>query len=537
MPTATANSASRQPLPVWTSGDWNALFGYGGNLLVNVLTLTAMLRFAVGLPEAFVFGRILPALGVMLALSGTYYCWLARRLARATGRTDVCALPSGPGVGHIFIVVLAVMLPVKLMTGDPMKSWEAGVAWVFVQSMVVMLGGVFGRWIRRVTPRAALLAALVGISLTYISITPIAQIFLTPIIGLVCLGIVLLEWLGGIQPFRRVPAGLLILAVGAGLAWGSNLVGLNLGGLTLAGLQASFADFGLRLPTPSWAAVQSGLGFLPMIVMTAVPFGVYDVIEAVDNVESAATAGDSFKTWQVLAPDGLISMAGALLGNPFMLVVYVGHPGWKAMGGRTGYALGGGLLILAVSLFGVAPLILAAVPMAAIAPILLFIGLIIGSQAFRETPRAHAPAIILGVLPSLAHWGGELVHDTLSAAGVGAVTPAIQAKLSQAGVLLQALDIVGGGAVLTGIVLSAIAVYVIDRRLWAAAAFCLIGAGFSAVGLMHSSQLEMWASPGMAVAYVALGLVMVAARLFKPTVARAEVPGPDVSVESQAKTP
>ena len=142
MATTTAIPAGRQSLPFWTSGDWNALFGYGGNLLVNVLTLTGLLRYAVGLPDAFIYGRVLPALGVMLALSGAYYGWLGRRLARATGRSDVCALPSGPGVGHIFIVVFAVMVPVKLMTGDPMKAWQAGVAWVFLQSMVVMLGGV-----------------------------------------------------------------------------------------------------------------------------------------------------------------------------------------------------------------------------------------------------------------------------------------------------------------------------------------------------------------------------------------------------------
>ena len=516
MATTTAIPMGRQRLPFWTSGDWNALFGYGGNLLVNVLTLTGLLRYAVGLPDAFVYGRILPALGVMLALSGAYYGWLGRRLAKATGRTDVCALPSGPGVGHIFIVVFAVMVPVKLMTGDPMKAWQAGVAWVFLQSMVVMLGGVLGRWIRKVTPRAALLGALAGISLTYISITPISQVFLTPVIGLVCLGVVLLEWFGGFQPFRRIPAGLLILALGAAIAWGSNLLGPGFGGLTLSGLHDSLAEFGLRLPVPSPEGVLGGLDFLPMIITTAVPFGVYDVIEAVDNVESAASAGDSYATWAVLVPDGLISMVGALLGNPFMLVVYVGHPGWKAMGGRTGYTVGSGLAILAVCLLGVVPLVLAAVPIAAVAPILLFVGLIIGSQAFRETPRAHAPAIVLGILPHLCHWGGELVRDTLGAAGIGEVTPAVMARLSQSNVALQAFDVVGGGAVLTGIVLTSIAVYVIDRKLWAAAAFCVVGAGFSAVGLMHSAKLQLAASPWIPIAYLALGLLMVFARLLRP---------------------
>ena len=41
----------------------------------------------------------------------------------------------------MFIVTLVIMLPIKLATGDPMKAWEAGLTWVFIQSFVLMLGG------------------------------------------------------------------------------------------------------------------------------------------------------------------------------------------------------------------------------------------------------------------------------------------------------------------------------------------------------------------------------------------------------------
>ena len=119
---------------LWTPGDWNAFFGYGSNLLVNVLTITGVLHFVVGFPAEFIYTRVLPALGTMLFLSACYYAWLARQLALKTGRSDVCALPSGPGVGHIFIVALVVMLPIKTLTGDYLKAWEAGMAWVFTVS-------------------------------------------------------------------------------------------------------------------------------------------------------------------------------------------------------------------------------------------------------------------------------------------------------------------------------------------------------------------------------------------------------------------
>jgi adenine/guanine/hypoxanthine permease len=498
--------------PLWTPGDWNAFFGYGSNLLVNVLTLTTLLRVVVGMPAEFIFARVLPALGVMLFLSSAYYGWLAYDLARRTGRRDVCALPSGPGVGHIFIVVLVVMLPIKLMTGDYIKAWEAGLAWVFLQGLVIIGGGFAGKWIRKVTPRAALLSALAGIALTYIAVRPLAEIFRTPVIGLTCLAIVLVCWLGGGARFLRLPAGLLVIVLGAAIAWGSNLFGLNFGGLTLEGLLQSFTQFGFRLPIPAFGHVFSGFEFVGMLLVTAVPFGVYDIVEAIDNVESAAGAGDSYPTNRVLVADGIVSMIGAVLGNPFMLVVYVGHPGWKAMGGRVGYCVGAGVLMLFLGLFGIVPVVLAAVPVVAVYPILLFIALVIAAQAFHETPARHGPAVVIGILPHLAHWADELVNNTLLAAGVQDITPPLVASLSQQGVVFESLEILGGGAVLTGIVLSATTVFIIENRMRTAAAFCVLGGVLTWCGLMHSRELGLGQSPLLALSYLIMAAILVLAQ-------------------------
>ena len=81
-----------------------------------MLVLTGLLRFVLKMPDAIVFGRILPALGLMMCLSTLYYAWLAYRLAKKTGRTDVCALPSGVSVPHMFIVTFVIMLPITLKT-------------------------------------------------------------------------------------------------------------------------------------------------------------------------------------------------------------------------------------------------------------------------------------------------------------------------------------------------------------------------------------------------------------------------------------
>src|ERR1700741_4664007 len=229
--TGTSAPSGFKPV-VWTSGDWNAFFGFGTNILVNMLVLTGLLRFVLKMPDDLVFGRILPATGLMLCLSTVYYAWLAYRLAKDTGRNDVCALPSGISVPHMFVVVFVVMLPILITTKDPIQAWEAGLTWVFVQSFVLMAGGFVAPWVPKITPRAALLGSLAGISITFIAMSPASQMFMTPVIGLLCFAVILVNWFGGVRFPRGVPAGLIAIAVGTAIAWGSHLFGLNYGGLS-----------------------------------------------------------------------------------------------------------------------------------------------------------------------------------------------------------------------------------------------------------------------------------------------------------------
>ena len=143
-----------------------------------------------------------------------YYAWLAYRLAKRTGRTDVCALPSGISVPHMFIVTFVIMLPIALKTGDPVKGWEAGLTWVFIQSFVLMAGGFVAPIIRKVTPRAALLGTLAGVSVTFISMRPALDMFAVPVVAIPCFAIILASWFGGVRYFKGTPAGLVAIAVG-----------------------------------------------------------------------------------------------------------------------------------------------------------------------------------------------------------------------------------------------------------------------------------------------------------------------------------
>src|ERR1700684_37156 len=224
--TTAASTAGFRPR-IWTTGDFNAFFGFGTNILVNMLVLTGLLRFVIIMPDSIVFGRILPALGLMLCLSTFYYAFLAYRLAVKTGRNDVCALPSGVSVPHMFIVTFVIMLPIALKTNDPIKGWEAGLVWVFFQSFILMIGGFIAPYIRKITPRAALLGTLAGVSVTFIAMRPALEIYMTPQIGLVCFAIIMVGWFGGVKYFKGIPAGLVAIVAGMVIAWGSNLFGLG----------------------------------------------------------------------------------------------------------------------------------------------------------------------------------------------------------------------------------------------------------------------------------------------------------------------
>jgi adenine/guanine/hypoxanthine permease len=541
--TGTAVKPGFKPA-LWTPGDWNAFFGFGTNILVNMLVLTGLLRFVLKMPDSLVFGRILPGLGLMMCLSTFYYAYLAYRLAQKTGRTDVCALPSGISVPHMFIVTFVIMLPVTIKTGDPMKGWSAGLVWVFFQSFILMIGGFIAPVIRRITPRAALLGTLAGVSVTFISMRPALEMYMTPQIGLVCFAIILISWFGGVRYPRGIPAGLIAIAAGMLIGWGSNLFGLNLGGLSVKGLGDAFANFGFSLPLPAVNQVFSGFEFLGVILVTAIPFGIYDLVEAMDNVESAEAAGDEYPTTRVLTADGVISLIGCLMGNPFINAVYIGHPGWKAMGGRIGYSAATGIMVVLLSWFGIISVLLALVPVVAISPILLYIGMLIGAQAFQTTPIKHAPAIVLALTPHLAAWA-KLQIDTmlgstinaaqavggLAADKVDAVKTAAIAALPQQGVLYHGLEVMGGGSILAGLVLGAIGVFVIERDFLKASAFAFAGAVLTYFGFMHGEAVGvgggLGVTPGVALAYAVVAVGFFAVEKFGAstvTISHPEIP-------------
>jgi AGZA family xanthine/uracil permease-like MFS transporter len=487
-------------LPWWVAGDTNAFFGLGFNTLVNVLVLSGLCLGVVKIPGADVFGVILPALGVQLLIGNVYYTYLARRLARKEGRTDVCAMPYGPSVPHMFIVVFVIMLPIYLQTKDPIVAWTAGLAWSFIIGLIVLVGAFVGPYIRKYTPQAAMLGTLAGISIAFISMRPAAQMWEALWIAFPVMVIILIGFFTDLKLPGNIPVGLAALLVGTAIGWAG-------GYMSVPDVVTAAKDVALSAPGFDFARLGDGLANVAPLLATAIPLGIYNFTEGMTNVESAAVAGDEYNLRAILGADGVGAVVGSAMGCPFPPAVYIGHPGWKAAGGRTTYSLASGIFIALMCFLGMFSLLGALLPLPAIVPILLYIGLLIGAQAFQETPKAHAVAVVFALIPNIASWASGLMTNAVLAAGS---TPEKVGEQGFAdnGLVFHGMALLGGGAILAGMVLGAIVAFIIDKRFLPAAVYCLIGSVLGFIGLIHAEKVGWNVGGQVALGYLFAGIVL-----------------------------
>jgi adenine/guanine/hypoxanthine permease len=504
--------------PRWfVRGDIDGFFGLAVDNIVQLLVIDALCRFVLGFPPELIQGRILPAAALSILVGNLFYSWQAMRLARQAGRSDVCALPYGINTPSVFAYVFLVMLPVKLATGDPVAAWQAGLVAAFGSGIIELFGALGAGWLRRNVPRAALLSTLAGIALTFISLGFLFRTFASPLVGLSTLAVVSLVYFGRLRFKGGLPGGLVAVLIGTSLAWMQGLapVGERPPGLSL------------HLPVPvvgELFAALSGphaLTYLSVIV----PMGLFNLIGSLQNLESAAAAGDDYPTAPSLVANGLGTLVGALFGSAFPTTIYIGHPGWKGMGARIGYSWLNGLVMGLGCLLGLFGVVGQLVPIEAGMAIVLYIALVMAAQAFQATPPAHAPAVALGLLPGLAGWGSLMLKAGLRAGGSGTPAnpfgPQLLPPLQQADVWAAGAFALEQGQILAAMLLAAMLVYVIEQRFRAAALCALVAAAASWLGLIHAWSFTLadtvldpgWGSgTPWALGYLAMAVVFLLGR-------------------------
>jgi AGZA family xanthine/uracil permease-like MFS transporter len=271
--------------------------------------------------------------------------------------------------------------------------------------------------------------------------------------------------------------------------------------MSVPDVTAAATDIAIGVPTLQLDLLINGLKDIGPLLATAIPLGIYNFTEGMTNVESAAAAGDSYNLRSVLLADGIGAIVGSALGSPFPPAVYIGHPGWKAAGGRTGYSLVSGVVIALLCFLGLFGTISTLLPTPAIVPILLYIGLAIGAQAFRAVPKAHYVAVVIAIIPNIASWAQGLIDNALGAAGTSA-SQVGEAALEGNSVIYHGLLVLGSGAVLAGMVLGAVVAFIIDRNFVWAGGYLLAAAGLSFVGIISAEKVEINANGGATLGYL-----------------------------------
>ena len=478
-------------------GDVDGFFGLALDNLVQLLLIDALCRspFILGFSDELVRGTILPGAAISMVVGNLFYARQALRLAEETGRDDVCALPYGINTVSLFAHVFLVMLPAKLAAeaaglADPARvAWQAGLL-ACLGSGVIELGGSFvADKLRKITPRAALLSTLAGIALGFISLGFLFRTFAHPIVGLSTLAVVLLVYFGRVKFRGRLPGGFVAVAIGTALAWAI--------GLAPAG-EAPTNSAGLMLPVPVLGDLLAALSNPAMLAAYAaiiVPMGLFNVVGSLQNLESAEAAGDSYPVVPSLAVNGGGSIVAALFGSCFPTTIYIGHPGWKDMGARAGYSVANAVFVTLVCFSGTLSWITWVVPIDAGMAIVLWIGLVITAQAFQVTPKAHAPAVVIGILPGVAAWGAAMAKNGLRAAGMGNPERPFEQGLVEAfhasDTWIEGAFALEQGFIFTAMILATVTVLIIERKFTVAGLWVLAAAALSSVGLMHGYRWTM----------------------------------------------
>jgi len=396
-------------------------------------------------------------------------------------------------------------------------AWRMGLVACLGSGLIELAGSMLAGTVRQRTPRAALLSTLAGIGLAFITLGFLFRAYARPVIGLTTLGIIVLIYFGRVRFRGGVPGGLVAVGVGTLLAW--------LTGVAPVGERPD-AGVGFFPPVPVIGDVFVALGDRAWLSYLSIifPMGLFNVLGSLQNIESAEAAGDPYRTKPSLAVNGIGTVAAAFFGSCFPTTIYIGHPGWKALGARAGYSVLNAAFFTVVCLTGTLTWIVWAVPIDAGLAIVIWIGMVITAQAFQATEPRHAPAVVVGILPGVGAWGALVAKNALRAAGVGVpggepFSAQLIAAFRQTDTWIHGAFALEQGCILTAMLLAAATVAVIDRRFVSAAVWCGAASVLSALGIIHSYRwtsgdtvIDLSPAWPWAIGYAVMSLSLLAAR-------------------------
>lgn len=511
-------------------GDVNAFFGLMLDNIAGLLLTVSLLSALFQLDAEFALQHLVPGTAVGVLVGDLLFFWMAFRLAKRTQRQDVTAMPLGLDTPSTLGMVFFVLGPAYQfglkelhLSSDAaaMRMWHIGICAIFISGLFKLVCAAGSNWVRRVLPRAGLLGSLASIALVLISFLPLVEMLHVPVVALVALAIILTALVARVPLPGRMPGALGALLVGGAMYWLMQWLDYQFGWHLLHASSDMIDPAQGLLPTGwlsaftfEWInAFQDTIPYLPIVI----PFALATVVGGIDCTESAAAAGDEFDTGQVIAVEAVATVIAALCGGVIQTTPYIGHPAYKAMGGRAAYTLATALFVGAAGVIGFFGYLYLLIPKPTVYPILIFVGLEITAQSFLATPKRHYPAVAIACVPALASLAFIYLDKFLGALGISPDTlpPALALELN----LLRMLQ---SGFILTSLIWASMLAMMIDRRLHVAAMFAALMAGCTLFGITHSPlpggplylPWQLSGEPLRAVLEFSVGYALVAVLLF-----------------------
>jgi AGZA family xanthine/uracil permease-like MFS transporter len=477
----------------WASlGDVNAFFGLMLDnvavmiILFGIITTQGVVTFT---PE-FVVTHMIPGTAFGVLLGDLVYSWMAFRLAKRTGRTDITAMPLGLDTPSTIGVAFLILVPVLQKAQDDLHDHERAMRFAWhVGLTVLVLVGIFkivcsflGNVVRWLVPRAGLLGSLAAIALCLIAFLPLLlDIAAVPLVGLISLLVILLTLVAHRRLPFSFPGALAAVLVGVVIYWGGFGVDRWLGAALVPPPAKGAFDMQPWQPTAFlgflgedaawWTEVfKTALAKLPI----AIPFALATIVGGIDCTESAASAGDEYDTRAILLTEGVASLVAGLLGGVLQTTPYIGHPAYKKMGGRAAYTIATALFIGVAGYFGWFTLLFAVLPKAAMFPILVFVGVEITAASFHVTPPKHYAALAFAILPAMAYLIKVPLEQVLTS------PPADKLEM------IQTMRCLANGFIVTSLLWGAGLAMMIDGRLRSAAGFFGVAGVCAFFGVIHS---------------------------------------------------
>jgi len=443
-----------------------------------------------------VWGKISPGIGLSLLFGNLWYAWMAAKLAKKEGRTNVTALPYGINTPAGFLTVFMVMLPI-LFDNNPANTeispedladrvFKGAACANFIGGLFEIVGMVCGKFLRDNIPRAALFGPVCGVGFVWLGFNPLIDVMREPIIGLIPLLVIFIAFFAnggkGWYP-QKLPVAFVVMAVGTVMWWlgaarhDTEKRELNDPSKMVDVLDDVRKNFAFRNEMVMFTVLGGFKYMTSNAVAIHLPISIVSFIETIENVEMAAIKGDSYNLNEAMLVDGLGTLVGAICGSPLPTTVYIGHARYKVANAKYAYSVLNGVTLFLLFMSGILPLVVYAIDPITIGCVLIAVGLMIVQLSLQSSASRHYPCLMVGIMFIIA----DMVFFDHFDATVRVATRSI-------GRMKGVMNMAPGGGILCSLIVPAILCDLVDGRFFRGAIYCLIASALSFTGLMHGAN-------------------------------------------------